>query len=104
VTPYQRGAQFERTVISALRRRGWNTLRVAGSKGAVDVVAWKLGQAVALQCRRNGRAAPSERVAMVREMAGLVRDAYVVRVSRRHLQVRSLRRWSAGWRSLEEAL
>lgn len=70
---YAHGAVFERTVRHALEEDGYSVLRSAGSKGdsKVDLVAFKPGQILFVQCKLNGLCPPSER-SRVREVSGWV--------------------------------
>lgn len=51
---YARGANFERTVLAALRGDGYVVARVAASKGTFDVIALKPGQVLLVQCKLSG--------------------------------------------------
>lgn len=51
VTPYQKGARFERRVKKELEKSGWFVVRSAGSKSPVDLVAIKNGNCVLYQCK-----------------------------------------------------
>jgi Holliday junction resolvase len=55
-----RGASFERKVADLLESDGYLVIRAAGSHGAADLVALKLGQVLFVQCKLNGRCDPSE--------------------------------------------
>lgn len=60
VTNYQRGADFERMVARDLERRGFVTVRSAGSHKPADVVAMIEGETFAIQCKRDGILRPDE--------------------------------------------
>jgi len=42
VTNYRRGYSKERRCMDELNKRGYQTVRTAGSHGVVDVIAWNL--------------------------------------------------------------
>lgn len=67
MTNYSRGADFERKVMEDLIvNHGFDQcVRSAGSHGAVDVLAFKLGEHWAVQCKINGRISPAERKKLV---------------------------------------
>jgi Holliday junction resolvase len=69
VTYYDRGRAFEHTVRDALRDDGYDVIRSAGSKTKVDLAAFKPGQALFIQCKRDGRTSPAERVELLRVAA-----------------------------------
>jgi len=72
VTPYQRGAAFERRVQQLLERQGWRVIRSAGSHSPVDLVAWPppgsvlwaLHRTWVVQAKRGRRLAPGEQDAL----------------------------------------
>ncbi len=52
MTPYLRGADFERRVAAHFRADGYMVVRSAGSRGACDLVAMRAGETPRLvQCR-----------------------------------------------------
>lgn len=59
-TNYRRGADFERRVQADMERRGWVTVRAAGSHTVADVYAFLNGRIAFIQCKRNGRLYPKE--------------------------------------------
>lgn len=59
-TNYQRGASFERRVKALLEGEGFAVVRSAGSHSPADLVAMRKGELVIIQCKRDGRLAPSE--------------------------------------------
>ena len=63
---YRSGAEFERAVRIALIEDGYDVIRSAGSKTKVDLAAFKPGQAVFVQCKRDGRIGPAERTELLR--------------------------------------
>lgn len=63
---YARGTAFERAVRHSLEEDGYEVIRSAGSKGKVDLVAFKKGQILFIQCKLNGLCAPSERAEVLR--------------------------------------
>ncbi len=86
MTAYRRGADFERMVAERLRADGWTTFRVAGSRGPADLVAvrenWGHAQVVLIQCKRNGRARPADRLALT-EAAHAIRATPLLAVRRK---------------------
>ena len=52
-TNYQRGAQTEYRACQELERVGYTTLRSAGSKGAIDIVAWNHNGVRFIQLKRT---------------------------------------------------
>lgn len=71
VTHYRTGRDFEHTVRAALAADGYDVIRSAGSKTKVDLAAFKPGQALFVQCKRDGRISPPERLELLR-MAALI--------------------------------
>jgi len=68
VTNYDAGARFERETRAALEDDGYEVIRSAGSKGKVDLIAWKaLGPVLLIQCKRNGKISPAERAEIFRQ-------------------------------------
>lgn len=64
-TPYQTGKQFEYMVRDALIDDGYETVRSAGSKTKIDLIAMKPGQLLFVQCKINGLCAPAERTKLL---------------------------------------
>ena len=71
VNHYRGGADFEREVRAALVADGYDVMRSAGSKTKVDLLAFKPGQALVIQAKRDGRISPLER-REVRRIAALI--------------------------------
>ncbi|MGW4121041.1 restriction endonuclease [Nocardia sp. NPDC004711] len=71
MTNYRQGRGLEYEVRDHLQAQGYDVLRSAGSKGAADLVGFKVGEIVFVQCKRSGTCPPAERVALLR-LAGLV--------------------------------
>lgn len=70
MTHYHDGRAFEYIVKKALIADGYDlVLRTAGSKTKVDLAAFKPGQAVFIQCKRDGRTTPAERTELLRVAA-----------------------------------
>jgi Holliday junction resolvase len=70
MTHYRDGRQFEYTVRNALITDGYDlVLRTAGSKTVVDLAAFKPGQALFIQAKRDGRISPAERIELLRVAA-----------------------------------
>lgn len=63
---YKLGAAFERATSHRLGEDGYELVRSAGSKTKVDLVAVKTGHVLFVQCKRNGKLPPAERVALLR--------------------------------------
>lgn len=68
---YSHGAAFERKTRHHLEENGYEVIRSAGSKGKVDLVAFKRGQILFVQNKLNGLCAPAER-SRLRDLAGMV--------------------------------
>jgi len=66
VSHYRNGRDFEYKVRDALIDDGYDVIRSAGSKTKVDLAAFKPGQAVFVQCKRDGRIGPAERTELLR--------------------------------------
>lgn len=62
MTSYRRGRKFEWDVRDDLADNGYAVVRAAGSKGdtKVDLVAFKPGQQLLVQCKGSGRCDPAE--------------------------------------------
>ncbi len=59
--PGKRGARFENEVKDDLEARGWYAVRSAGSHGVTDVLAYHMGTALFVQCKKGGDFPPGER-------------------------------------------
>ena len=70
---YATGTRFEHKTIADLENNGYEIIRAAGSKGATktDIAAFKPGQLLLVQCKRNGALPPAEWDRLV-EVAGWV--------------------------------
>jgi Holliday junction resolvase len=66
MTRYSGGADFERETRKHLEVDGYDVIRSAGSKGKVDLIAWKPTQILLVQCKRNGTCPPAERRELIR--------------------------------------
>ena len=66
---YRAGRDFEHAVRKDLVDNGYDVIRSAGSKTKVDLAAFKPGQAVFVQCKRDGKISPAERVELLRVAA-----------------------------------
>lgn len=66
---YRAGRDFEHAVRTELISDGYDVLRSAGSKTKIDLAAFKPGQAVFVQCKRDGRIGPAERTELLRVAA-----------------------------------
>lgn len=73
---YDRGREFEWKVRDDLADSGYEIIRAAGSKGShkVDLAAFKPGQLLFVQCKRDGNLPPAEwdRVVEVSAWVGAV--------------------------------
>jgi len=63
---YNAGRAFEHAVRADLTANGYDVIRSAGSKTKVDLAAFKRGHALFVQCKRDGRISPAERVELLR--------------------------------------
>jgi Holliday junction resolvase len=70
-TQYQRGQNFEHQIRKHLAGHGYEVLRSAGSKTKIDLVGFKRGEILLVQCKRDGRCPPGERAELLR-IAALV--------------------------------
>ncbi len=59
---YAVGTRFEHKTIADLENNGYETMRAAGSKGGTkaDIAAFKPGQLLLVQCKRDGALPPGE--------------------------------------------
>lgn len=63
---YRTGTDFERKTRHHLEAEGYEVIRSAGSKGKIDLVAFKTGAFLFVQCKLNGLCPPAERVEILR--------------------------------------
>lgn len=89
MTHYRSGADFEREIIHHLRDEGYETFRSAGSKGKADILAWKHGEFLVIQAKRNGTCPPAERQEIIR-LASLIPGAIPLIASRPHISFKQL--------------
>jgi Holliday junction resolvase len=54
VTHYRQGATFERKIMVLLADHGYVVFRSAGSHGVADVIAFKPGEVLFVQCKTSG--------------------------------------------------
>lgn len=59
-TNYSKGADFERKVAKDLEGYGFVWVRSAGSHSPADLIALRVGETLAVQCKTNGRLDPDE--------------------------------------------
>lgn len=71
MTNYDAGRRFEWETRDALIGDGYDVIRSAGSKTKVDLAAFKPGQVLLVQCKRDGRCSPAERADLLRVAAHL---------------------------------
>jgi len=60
LTNYSKGAAFERRCLRFLREQAWGAIRSAGSHKPCDLVAWRKGEVLMIECKTNGRLDPAE--------------------------------------------
>jgi Holliday junction resolvase len=89
MTNYARGRRLEWDVQHDLEDNGYDTIRAASSKGIADVIGFKEGQTVFVQCKTNGRISPAERVQLIR-LASLVPGGIAVVAGRPRVAYRLL--------------
>jgi len=81
MTNYKSGYAFELMVRDYLRARNFTVLRSAGSKGAVDLIAWNGSSCFVIQCkkelRRNGYAEDIAALKAVPILSGWGRQLWV---------------------------
>jgi Holliday junction resolvase len=66
VTPEQRaGYMLELATRHHLEADGWLVVRSAGSKGPADLIGFRPGETVLVQCKLDGYLRPGERAAFV---------------------------------------
>ena len=58
---YRNGADLERAAKRVLEDNGYYVIKSAGSKGIVDLAAFKPGEILFVQCKASGYVAPAER-------------------------------------------
>lgn len=68
---YRNGANLERAIKQSLETDGYYVIKSGGSKGIVDLAAFKPGETLFIQCKLDGYLAPDERIAFYYQ-AGLV--------------------------------
>lgn len=68
---YRAGYELERAVKLHLESEGYWVIASRSSKGAIDLLAMKPGQALFVQAKRNGKIGPADRAEVIR-IAGLV--------------------------------
>ena len=66
MTHYDAGRRFEYRVRDHLIAEGYDVIRSAGSKTKVDLVAFKPGQVLLVQCKVDGQIRPIERRELLR--------------------------------------
>ena len=91
MSQYARGTRFEHDVRDHLKGQGYTVLRSAGSKTKVDLVAWKFGEVLFIQCKTGksavgtdewnqvyaaGHAVPSCRSILARKIDGQKEPVY----------------------------
>ena len=75
---YRRGARVERLLRKKLESEGYYVVRSAGSKGAVDLVAWNWNHCLAIQVALIGVKTKKDfdRLRKVPEIRGMLRRMY----------------------------
>jgi Holliday junction resolvase len=62
VSNYNSGAVLERATVNLLRANGYYAIKSGGSKGIADVIAFKPGETLFVQCKAgNGWISPADR-------------------------------------------
>lgn len=61
---YRRGANFERRVMRHLEKEGWFCFRSAGSHKPADVIAFRCGEVMLIQCQLDSYFAPAKKQAL----------------------------------------
>jgi Holliday junction resolvase len=72
VSNYRHGADLEREAKRVLEENGYYVIRSAGSKGTVDLAAFKADEWLMVQCKLDGYLSPAERVRL-RQLAAKLR-------------------------------
>lgn len=64
MSKYAAGRRLEYEVQDVLAPNGYQHMRAAGSKGPhkIDVIAWKRGERIVIQCKKDGDVRLAERV------------------------------------------
>ena len=65
---YQTGARLERLWMAQMKRRGYVTMRSAGSKGAIDCAAFNDGELILAQIKNGKAAYTSKDIAKLRKL------------------------------------
>lgn len=68
---YRKGYEFERDIKLHLEAEDYWVIASRSSKGKIDLLALKPGQALFIQAKRDGRISPAERAEVIR-IASLV--------------------------------
>jgi Holliday junction resolvase len=66
MTNYSRGRALEYDTRDLLKAEGYEVIRAAGSKGKIDLVAFKTGEWLFVQCKIDGWIPPAERAELWR--------------------------------------
>jgi len=66
VSGYRNGSELERAAKHALEDDGYYVIKSGGSKGIVDLAAFKPGETLFVQCKLTGYLSPAERVKFLR--------------------------------------
>ena len=69
---YSDGYRLECAAREDLRANGYEVIRSASSKGKIDLVAFKAGEMLFVQCKANSVISPADRAAL-RQLAQLAR-------------------------------
>ena len=65
MTQYSRGTRFEYRVRDKLLEDGWTVVRSAGSHTPIDIVSFRNGEVLIIQCKLHGALTKGERVALL---------------------------------------
>lgn len=66
MSAYRQGRDFEHAVRTYLREQGYEVVRAAGSKTKADLICFKPGELLVVQCKRTSLPGPAERRELVR--------------------------------------
>jgi Holliday junction resolvase len=69
MSSYHDGRRVEYAVMHDLTENGYHCTRAASSKGVADVIAFKAGQVLLVNCKRTSTPGVAERLALLRVAA-----------------------------------
>lgn len=106
MSQYSRGTRFEHDVRELLRECGYTVVRSAGSKTKIDLIAWKFGEILFIQCKAGttpvgsaewnqvfsaGRCVPGARPVIAHKKPGLRKPLFWLLIQPRLPNARTLR-------------